>query len=65
MILVRCTCVYVTTYVCTHVGPPKREEEEDESFGLPAVIDTGMFNVKVRIQVTLYIHMCVNFVLLF
>ncbi|XP_065907785.1 protein mono-ADP-ribosyltransferase PARP4-like isoform X2 [Dysidea avara] len=31
-------------------GPPKREEleeeDDEEGFGLPAVIDTGMFNVK-------------------
>ena len=35
----------------TYIGPPKREEleeeDDEEGFGLPAVIDTGMFNVQV------------------
>ena len=42
----------MNTYVCTLIGPRKKKrmvEEEEEDEERVAVIDTGMFSVKVRI----------------
>jgi len=53
--------------MCMHYkGPSKKEEEleeedDEEGFGLPAVIDTGMFNVKVHVLWAINKNVCVDF----
>ena len=52
----------VCALILTYVGPSKKrkkikeeEEEEDDDDERVAVIDTGMFSVKVRIYVCTYV----------